>query len=442
MPARTSGESTPAPTPPSGDGAAAATAQRAPSTRSPKDQGVVLHRLRALDGIRGVALTFVVIYHMMQFLGYRIRKGVNPATDQLPRRHGLPEFFYHVGGSELSVHIFFVLSGALITSLLLTEFDVTRKISLRSFYERRIRRLAPALLLALFAVSFFALGGARIPPLGDHPLRAFFAILTSTGNWIALSHPLALGWLAPTWSLAIEEQFYITWPLILLLMLRARLRTQVILVSLVLATILCQAYIAIAAAHEPARNVHHQTPVGFLGLLIGCALGVMLTRYPFSRFIDLLRLQLVGFVALVALIVAAITIGPHWGKDLNGGFLICDLLTALVIGHIFARGTKHSVVTALFSFRPFVWLGVISYGVYLIHFPVIVGMFTFNPRRSPMQQVWIDVILTLVLATASYWLIERPIRRGGRKRAKHVDVAASAETEHEEPAPAPLQRQT
>ena len=160
----------------------------------------------ALDGLRAIAV-LVVMAHHGYVLGFR--------------------------GGSIGVDIFFVLSGFLITSLLLEEWDRTEGISFGKFYLRRVLRLLPALLLLLFFVEVYALGVLRGPRLWEMQ-KAILAVLFYASNWFSIARPDGLGPLSHAWSLSIEEQFYLLWPPLLFLLLRSRLRMSLIAAVIVL----------------------------------------------------------------------------------------------------------------------------------------------------------------------------------------------------------------
>ena len=188
--------------------------------------GVHLRRVRALDGLRGIAVVAVLLFH-----DERLR------------------------GGYLGVDLFFVLSGFLITSLLLLEFEQHGRISLRRFYVRRARRLLPALGLALAGVALYAAVWARAAELprirGDGIATLFYfqnwrEIVTKRSYWDAFTAPSAL---QHAWSLSIEEQFYAIWPLIVIGVLAFRRSVRAVLVATLVLGGACATFAVVAAGH-------------------------------------------------------------------------------------------------------------------------------------------------------------------------------------------------
>ena len=237
-------------------------------------------RVSALDGLRGVAVLAVLVYH------------------------GIPWLYT---GGWIGVDVFFVLSGFLITSLLVGEHQANGGVRLRSFYARRVRRLVPAMLAA---VTFGVLVASRWSDTAAVTYRQALATLVEAGNWglvsagrLAQDKPLA-----HTWSLGVEEQFYIVWPIALMLMLRLR---RGLLVAFVVAMCGAAASIIDRLTTDPTA-VYYRTDTHADGLLIGCALALAVaagwTRRISARHTT--TAAVVGGVVLTALSVWAVE--PEW----------------------------------------------------------------------------------------------------------------------------------
>lgn len=364
---------------------------------------VTLPHMPALDGIRGIAVLLVVGVHLWIYLG--ARRG---APDQL-------EWF---AGGLLGVNIFFVLSGALITSLLLAEHRSTGGICLKRFYERRVRRLGPALLVALLLVGLSWTVVER--SLGDRPGLAVLSVVFFFSNWVRVVDLNSLGMLAPAWSLAVEEQFYLTWPLLLGFLLRRKSRPYAVIVGLLLTVLLCQAYVLIVVEHvDDVRTVYYQPFIGAMGLLLGCALAVYVAHHRTGFVIDLLGNVWIAVAACLAVYgLVSMADGPEeW--LFRGGFLAVMALTTVVVGHVMIRALQPSAVTRVLSVKPLTWVGLVSYGMYLFHVPVII-IVGRRQEASPVRQMVIALIVTALLSAASYYYFEKPIRqrRGGGVRAR------------------------
>ena len=358
-----------------------------------------------------------------------------PALDGLRAFAVAGVFAYHLGfgwasGGYLGVDLFFVLSGFLITSLLLEEWVTTARIRLGSFWARRARRLLPALFLVLVAIAVYVVLNGRFGPPGsaaqvDLPgLRGDdLATLFYVANWHAIfAHQSyfaqfsAPSPLEHTWSLAIEEQFYLVWPPVLLLILtlaRGAWRRVGMIVTVVgaLASAGLMALLYHPAA-DPTR-LYFGTDTHAFDMLAGATIAMIAAARPQPGPRARLALHIAAPVAAVALgvfwVTAGTTTGLPKGWMFQGGFLICAVLAAIVVAD--ARQFHQGPLAAVLSTQPLRWIGTISYGIYLWHWPIIVYL---NGARTGWPQPWLDLArvgLTLVLATASYYLVERPIRQ-------------------------------
>jgi peptidoglycan/LPS O-acetylase OafA/YrhL len=320
----------------------------------------------SLDGLRGIAVALVVLFH------FRV-----------------PGF----AGGFVGVDLFFVLSGFLITRLLLDEWNHTGTVRLRAFYARRALRLLPALLLLLAVCAPFV-------------SRAWLgASVSYIGNWFLALHVLHVSPISHTWSLAIEEQFYLAWPLLLLLLLRARVsRDGIARVAIALALLSCLRKILLCIDHDPGTwmRIYFATDTRADALLIGCAAAALLER---ERHLSaaFARASLVLAAFGVAYFVATARI-----NDLNlfrhAGLTALAACTAIAIAELVAR--PWGPVDRVLSWRWLVGLGRISYGVYLWHHPI---MFVDLPIANQALLVVVRVALTLLAALGSYYLVERRV---------------------------------
>jgi peptidoglycan/LPS O-acetylase OafA/YrhL len=341
-------------------------------------------RNAALDGLRGIAVAAVVVNHL--------------------RPEALP-------GGWLGVDIFFVLSGYLITTLLLREHDGRGRLDLGHFYSRRARRLLPALFVLLAAVAVVA----RLSP--DEPgfsgLRADgFAALGYVANWRFVAtgasyfDAFAPSPLRHLWSLAVEEQFYLLWPLVLIVVLRKHGARAVGISAVVLAAASAVAMAVLYGNGASVSRVYFGTDTHVHSVLIGCALAAI---GPAQR-----RWRGTGVAALVAVTGIAFAFARLSGTGpvaYRGGIVAVSLLTAVVI----AAATTPSgagIVGRAFSWRPLCALGLISYGVYLWHWPIIEYLDADRTGTSGAWLIAIQVGLTLVIATASFLLLERRVLAG------------------------------
>jgi peptidoglycan/LPS O-acetylase OafA/YrhL len=318
----------------------------------------------ALDGVRGIAIAIVLVEHF----------GLLPTTGG-----------YAVLPITGGIDLFFVLSGFLITTLLLEEHAETGRISLRGFYARRARRLLPGLfvMLAVFAAIAVAKG---IDPLPDLARYGFY-----TGNIaMARAHNAATSsGLGHLWSLAQEEQFYLVWPLLLILFTRAR-RLLPLTIALAAGLILWRAHLAVDGV---GRQLYYRPDTHSDGLIIGAVLAIVLRRRP-------LLLPAGWQPWLVAAFAGWCVVGPLFAWEIVGR----PVLELLCAGLVLAAVTESQLAVGL-AWSPLVWLGKISYSLYLWHF-MLLWAFGWNPLRA--------LPVSFAAAWLSYRFVEQPFRRHRR----------------------------
>ncbi|GEL94533.1 acyltransferase family protein [Cellulomonas composti] len=360
-------------------------------TRAEPRAGGRSERIPGLDGLRAVAVIAVIAYHLW------------PTT--------LP-------GGFLGVDVFFVVSGFLITTLLLRQVEVGGRVHLADFWRRRARRLLPAL-VTVMVVGVIA---ARIvePDLLVGVRRQVVGALTFTTNWLEIAagssyfDATAPELFQPFWSLAIEEQFYLLWPVLLVVLLATRptWRSRAAIVGgAAVASALAMALL-FTPGTDPTR-VYYGTATHAFGLLAGAA-----AAFAWAGGRSLLPARHATWVPLagggvLALLVA--TLHADGSFTYRGGIVLGSLAAlALVAGCTAPGGSRY--VRALQA-RPAVWVGERSYGLYLWHWPVIlvVGA-AFGD--APGSQLWwrtpaLALALTFVLAALSHRFVETPVRRRG-----------------------------
>ncbi|WP_437326590.1 DUF459 domain-containing protein [Sorangium sp. So ce381] len=345
----------------------------------------------ALDGLRGLALLGVLFFHANGMLR----------------------------GGFLGVDLFFVLSGYLITSLLLAEHEARGAISLKDFWIRRARRLLPALLALVPVVVLH--GRLFGPPSALAGLRAdVLATLGYVANWRAIYAHRSY-WeiftsrspLEHTWSLAIEEQFYVVWPLVIVLVLSRWARRGVLVLTLALAALSAIAMLVLFAPESTTR-VYMGTDTRASGILLGAALATVLTPRAALSAGAVRLLDGAGVISAIGLAIAwSVFDGQSW-LLYHGGFWLTEL-GALVLIACAVQGSRSLVARAL-AWRPLAWVGTISYGVYLWHWPVHV--FVSSDRLHGPALTALRFAITFAVALVSYRFLERPIRERGLPKGR------------------------
>ncbi|GAA4388551.1 acyltransferase family protein [Ornithinibacter aureus] len=367
-----------------------------PLTRGPAGRGAHLGYRPALDGLRAVAVIVVMLYH----------GGVSCAA-----------------GGFLGVDVFFVLSGFLITSLLVKEWRRTGRIDVIAFWVRRARRLLPAVLVVVFAVAVY---GFVAPQPQSRLLGDALSTLGYVSNWwfmisgqsyfAQFVEPSAL---RHTWSLAIEEQFYILFPLLLVAMLgRLRLRAGAVRTVLLAGAIGSAALMAFL--HDPLADpsrAYYGTDTRAQALLLGAALALspslLAPARPLysrigGRLVRLPTRSMVGVLALGGVLVLVATARELAPWMYRGGFFLAAVLSAVVIASVTAA--PRSALARGLSWAPMVAVGVLSYGLYLWHWPVFVVL---NHERTGLDGAALLAVrfaVTGLLAYLSFVFVEEPIR--------------------------------
>ncbi len=362
-------------------------------------------RVVALDGLRAVALCIIMGYHF-----------------------GVGRF----QGGFFSLDIFYVLSGYLITGLLLGEWARAARITLSAFWLRRARRLLPALAVMVVVVTLvvrFTYPAGLYPDLRMADLSALFYFsnwwqIVASGNYFFATG--AVSPLTHTWSLAVEEQFYLVWPLVVVAVLHVGRRfdrgIEVLLGISVVGTVASAA--EMAYLYHPGMNtarLYFGTDTHAQSILVGSALACVLTLVQRHRGREGMApvatstrnrvlLTAVGLAGLAGTVVLTATLSGESTFAYRGGFL-CSALSAaaLITGAVcVARGP---IANAL-SLRPLVWMGTVSYGAYLWHFPVSLELDSARTGTSGVTLLGLRVAATFTLAALSYYLVERPVMEG------------------------------
>jgi peptidoglycan/LPS O-acetylase OafA/YrhL len=337
---------------------------------------------------------------------------------------------YHLGttgdgaqplrGGFLGVDVFFVLSGYLITSLLIIEVRRTGRMSIKQFYIRRARRLLPAAFALLLVVS--AVVVAWLPEQGRQLRGDLLAAVGYVTNWWLIAEDSSYfgngdrpRLLTHMWSLSVEEQYYLLWPLVMAVFARFAARRRVMLA--VLGALIAASATAGVLLYDPwadPSRVYYGTDTRALAPLLGAALAMAARPWRYRADTTAGRrvtLDLAGFAALIALAGAAVLLSDTAPPLYRGGFLAAAVVAAILVA---AAGHPGTVLGRVLGTAPLRWLGERSYAIYLWHWPVCV---LTRPGLDVPLTGWLNVALrvttVLVLAELSYRLIEHPMRRPG-----------------------------
>jgi peptidoglycan/LPS O-acetylase OafA/YrhL len=381
---------------------------------APALAGPHLRHEPALDGLRGLAVVAVVVFHL----------------DRLQ-------------GGFLGVDLFFVLSGFLITSLLVSEHHRSGAIDLGRFWSRRARRLLPALFLMLVGVSVlllrFTAEADRARFRGDELATLFYVanwhrMFAEVGYWDIFSVPSPLD---HAWSLAIEEQFYLVWPLVALGLLgwntrrkaevsgqaepevegearrprhaRASRDRQLFAVA-VAGALTSLVLLALTFDPDDTNRAYFGTDTRLGPTLLGAALALWAVRRPRREGPPHPAVEVTAVAALAVMAVEVLAVDGLAPFYYRGGLALFAVATVVVIRCV--TGGPPGLLAKALSLWPLTILGTISYGVYLWHWPIIVFV---TPERAGVAGWKLDtlrVALTLAVAGVSYVLVEQPIRRG------------------------------
>lgn len=355
--------------------------------------------LPSIDSLRAIAVIAVIIYHI--------------DANYLP-------------GGFLGVDLFFVISGYLISSLIIKEYKSTGTVNLYNFYVRRARRLLPAVyfMITVVLIIITLFNGVL---LKKSYLDALFGYIYSS-NWWYIFHKLdyfdSFGSQSPfkhLWSLAIEEQFYMFFPLIFLIFNRksksnnsnSKLNKNFIYVVLSLILVSLIAHILLFDINNINR-IYFGTDTRAFSLLVG-VVGAIL--YPMDRLSerttkkDNMIYSIVSLVSILVLIGIMINTSEYNTWLYRGGFLLVAIIGLIII---ISSGRQYTFMSKLLSFKPFVFIGKISYSLYLWHFPILVVTTPVSEIGNPnLFYVTLRIILIFLVATGSYMFVETPIRKLG-----------------------------
>jgi peptidoglycan/LPS O-acetylase OafA/YrhL len=352
----------------------------------------------ALDGLRAIAVIAVIAFHFG---------------------------FLKASGGYVGVDIFFALSGYLITRLLLREIEKTETLDLWAFYGRRIRRLMPALLVLIITVLIvweWVMPGqiieiTRLAQSADYSILGFGNLYFLKRSRSYFDPNTTLQPLLHLWSLGVEEQFYLFWPLLILFIAKISQRSKIEFRRLCFWTLLFISFVSFAFAVHSMKIADHYraffiAPLRSWELAVGGCLALIPTQLKtwFKRPVVAETFTLLGLTLIAFAVFRYNKSTPFPGVRA----LVPVMGTLLVIAAI-----EHSFVNRILSLKPLVFIGTISYGWYLWHWPflTIVKNWSFKSERSLKIQL-VLLVGSFIAACLSYFLVEKPIRNGFHSLAK------------------------
>ncbi|MBC2014478.1 acetyltransferase [Listeria welshimeri] len=347
----------------------------------------------SIDGLRALAVIAVIAYHLN---------------------------FSWAKGGFIGVDIFFVLSGYLITNILLTQWEKNQTLQLKQFWLRRFRRLIPAAYVMIVVVVIFSVlfHSEILKNLRGDAIASFFYV----SNWWFIFHNVSyfdsFGMPSPLknlWSLAIEEQFYLIWPVFLLVFLRWVKNPKLLLKIVIGLGLLSAIWMTIlyVPGTDPSR-VYYGTDTRLFDLLSGCALAFV---WPFNRLSPNIpkrskaALNIAGTISILFFFLITALVSEYQPFLYRGGLLFVAIMGVVMIATI---AHPASYLSKIFSFKPLRWIGTRSYGIYLWHYPIIT--LTTPVLEIGQPSIWrsiLQVAATFIIAELSFHYIETPIRKNG-----------------------------
>lgn len=368
------------------------------TTKSPHDaRKLGKSYMPGLDGLRALAVLAVLLYHISpnQFIG-----------------------------GYIGVDLFFVISGFLITYRNLQNIqNPNKKFTLKNFWLRRARRLIPALVLVILVCV--PIGAIIYPDILVGAFRQVAGALTYSTNWVEIIHGSNYfdqanpSLFKNFWSLAVEEQFYIIWPPLLLLLLSRRLKNSQLVTIVATIAVASMVLMGVLAAPDNYTRVYYGTDTHCFGLAMGIIFAFIWNKEKGSLSKEWLSAQpwipalapvgLIGFILIVMLVpdTAAFTY-PF-------GLVLGSLFSLFLVGAVIIR--PDALFTRIMELAPLRWIGVRSYGIYLWHWPMLVfGRILVPTALGTVENVLVDVLfaaISFVASDLSYRFVEEPLRKDG-----------------------------
>jgi peptidoglycan/LPS O-acetylase OafA/YrhL len=369
-----------------------------PEAASRPGAGFDLGYRPALDGVRAVAVVAVMLFHGTLVPGAPFR----------------------VDGGFFGVDVFFVLSGFLITTLLVEEYQRSERISLSSFYARRALRLLPALALVLAVVFVYSSLDLSDGVAHLVHVEALWTALYGLNWYFVVEHNplLTLLHLGHAWSLSIEEQFYLVRPIVLLGLLRLRLSAKLLVTTALVGAAASAVAMAVVARNGLAGEFHalYGTDTRAQALLLGAALGLAAVNGMLPvRTATRAAVRVAGWAAAaLLLLVFAGAFGSRSGSFLeNGGYTLVALAAVALLAQLLL--VPRGLIARSLAWTPVRAVGRISYGLYLWHLPLFLVLDEERTGLSFWPLLIVRFVATFAAATASFFLVERPALRLKRR---------------------------
>ncbi len=345
----------------------------------------------ALDGLRGISILAVLAFHQQ----------IGQGPDWAP-------------GGFIGVDVFFVLSGYLITTILIREYSATQRITLRNFWARRARRLLPALAVLTGVASVWSVVFANTQQRATLRASMLATVLYVQNYWQFVGSGIRSSPIGPTWSLSLEEQFYVVWPLLLIVALRLT-HGNPTKVFRITATLCCLAAVTTSLVFRFStwEHAYYSLESRCVAILVGAALALWLRERIATQTDRTARIVArIGALAIVGLVPIVLVVHHSDAWLFYGGFAGVAVGTSTIVW----ASVQHqpSQLQRALSWKPLVVLGRVSYGAYLFHVPIYYMINYAHTGLHSYDLVVIRLAATLLVAGLSYQFVEQPIRTGER----------------------------
>ncbi|MFZ6725900.1 acyltransferase family protein [Undibacterium sp. MH2W] len=339
-------------------------------------------RILALDGLRAVSILLVLFSHA--WLGHIIPGG-------------------------LGVTIFFFISGFIITQLMISEWDSAGSVDIKKFYLRRFFRLMPALFVFVL-ISLCVMQLAAVRWTWVELASVFFYFANYFGIFIGFTSNVLPSPLSITWSLAVEEHFYLFFPFIFIGLIRMPRRFLSVIVCLLVLFLVWRLYLVdvIGLNQLPNDRIYKATDTRADSILYGTGFAILWVRYP--RIISFLQRWDTFVIGVLLIVFSLVWRGEQFRESVRysiQGLALCFVFSFLVL--------KETVVSRLLQMKPLIYLGRISYSLYLYHWLVLGVITAWMPQWLLPLRMTLLISASIFLADLSYRFIERPSLRVGRK---------------------------